>query len=298
MDAPFSHIHAAIDAERLPPVCFVVCADRGLARDAALSFARRYCAREDLEHDPDFFDLACPLPVERLRALLRELAHRSFSEGKRCVRISEAELLSEQEQNLLLKTLEEPPPRTLFLLCGNHAAMLPTVRSRCAALRLGTLSGAQLVPLLEARGAGRQDAQLYAQAAESYAEALALCTDAEARAFREEALQSYMALLHGTPPYARIRERKGDRAAAERLALYWLSFTRDMLASRFSLPLRNADFAKSLGDCAALFTSERINAMIDMLTNALARLKSNASPGASLDWLTTQMLEDRCDKAK
>ena len=46
--------------------------------------------------------------------------------------IDEAELLGETAQNLLLKTLEEPPPRTCFILVSRRDDMLlPTIRSRC-----------------------------------------------------------------------------------------------------------------------------------------------------------------------
>lgn len=51
--------------------------------------------------------------------------------------IYEAEMLSELLQNKLLKTLEEPYPETvLFLVTNNRESLLPTVRSRCAVLRL------------------------------------------------------------------------------------------------------------------------------------------------------------------
>lgn len=51
--------------------------------------------------------------------------------------IEEAHLLTEQAQNALLLTLEEPPPYVLFLLlCESTATLLETVRSRSQTLRL------------------------------------------------------------------------------------------------------------------------------------------------------------------
>ena len=238
------------------------------------------------------------MPVGELRALLSELTKRSFSEGKRCIHIYDAELLSEQEQNLLLKTLEEPPARTLFLLCGNYAAMLPTVRSRCAVLRLGEASAEALARMLFERGATEKDAALYARISQSYAQALRLCEDPEARAFRSAAFDAYLGLLQGTPPYAFIKAQRGERQAAIQCALYWLSFSRDLLCSKFSLPMQNQDLKNRLSVYAARFTSERINCMIEMLTAALSRLQTNVSPAATLDWLATQMLEDKTKSGK
>ncbi len=54
--------------------------------------------------------------------------------------IHDADRMNDEAQNALLKTLEEPPPRTLLILTtGNPSALLPTTRSRCQILRLPEL---------------------------------------------------------------------------------------------------------------------------------------------------------------
>ena len=55
--------------------------------------------------------------------------------------IDEAELLEAETQNAMLKTLEEPPPRTWIILCTSQAErLLPTIRSRCQSVPFGTMS--------------------------------------------------------------------------------------------------------------------------------------------------------------
>ncbi|BAM02900.1 DNA polymerase III subunit [Phycisphaera mikurensis] len=73
------------------------------------------------------------IPVEVLREHLIEPAHRSPQMGPRKVFVlDEAELLNPAGQNVLLKTLEEPPPETFLILVTSSAdRLLPTVRSRC-----------------------------------------------------------------------------------------------------------------------------------------------------------------------
>ena len=73
------------------------------------------------------------IPVEVLREHLLEPAHRSPQLGPRKVFVlDEAELLNPAGQNVLLKTLEEPPPGTfLILVTSSGERLLPTVRSRC-----------------------------------------------------------------------------------------------------------------------------------------------------------------------
>lgn len=69
--------------------------------------------------------------------------------GWRIVVVDEAERLNANAQNALLKTLEEPPPRTLLLLATNNpGALLPTIRSRCRVLQLRPLAPETVAQLL------------------------------------------------------------------------------------------------------------------------------------------------------
>lgn len=292
MNALLQSIDRAIDENRLPPACFIGCGDPDFAEETALHCAARFCATDSLETYPDFFDMQAPVAINELRELLSELAKRCFCEGNRCVLIRSADLLSEQAQNLLLKTLEEPPSNTLFLLCGSYASMLPTVQSRCAMLRLGEATASQIAQMLTRHAVNAEDAARYARYAQSFAQALQLATQEQARSFRNASLDAFVTLLNASPPYSLLKKLCGERKAANELLLYWLSFTRDLLGRRFSLPLQNDDFESRLSVYTARFTSEQINCMIEMLTTALSRLQTNVSPTAVLDSLMTQMLEE------
>jgi DNA polymerase-3 subunit delta' len=66
--------------------------------------------------------------------------------------LEEADLMNAATQNALLKTLEEPPPRTLvILLTDQPATLLPTVRSRCQTIPFATLDTALVARELEHR---------------------------------------------------------------------------------------------------------------------------------------------------
>lgn len=280
---------AALDAGRMPHACFFCSTDDGYAEAMALSCAARYLgvAEQDLSAYPDFHDISCPVAINELRALLAECAKRTFHEGGRCVRFTAAHLMSELCQDLLLKTLEEPPPRTLFLLCGHREGMLPTVRSRCAAVRLGTPSS----DVLYHAGAPEQMSRLYANIADSLAEARRLCTDEAYRARRQEAYKAYLALLSGTPPFALAKGAKGDKTLIPEVLAFWLSFSRDLLSLKVGGSARNSDL-KELSHYAGRFTTGRINCMIEWLTEAAGRLHTHASAGATFDALVTRILEE------
>ena len=72
------------------------------------------------------------LGVEPIRQLIETLYNYSQQGGAKVVWLPHAELLTEAAANALLKTLEEPPEHTYFLLgCHEPSRLLPTLRSRC-----------------------------------------------------------------------------------------------------------------------------------------------------------------------
>ncbi len=71
------------------------------------------------------------IKMEQAQDILRFLNFKSWG-GKRAVIIDQVHLLHPAAANSLLKTLEEPPPDTIFFLIAPSAAgVLPTLRSRC-----------------------------------------------------------------------------------------------------------------------------------------------------------------------
>jgi DNA polymerase-3 subunit delta' len=72
------------------------------------------------------------LGVDSIRQVIDPLYNHAQQGGAKVVWLSDAEALTEQAANALLKTLEEPPDRTYFLLaCREPSHLLPTLRSRC-----------------------------------------------------------------------------------------------------------------------------------------------------------------------
>jgi len=85
-----------------------------------------------------------------VRRLIADLAMLPVEGGARVAVIEHAERLNEDAQSALLKTLEEPPAGVMLLLCADEEErLLPTVRSRCARVRLGPLGSRAIEALLE-----------------------------------------------------------------------------------------------------------------------------------------------------
>ncbi len=70
--------------------------------------------------------------IGQIRALQHALRLQASESGWRAAVVADAEWLNQEAQNALLRTLEEPPPRTsLILVTQSPAGLLATVRSRC-----------------------------------------------------------------------------------------------------------------------------------------------------------------------
>jgi len=75
-----------------------------------------------------------------VRDLVSELSLLPVEGGARVAVIEGAHRMTEDAQSALLKTLEEPPRGTVLILCAeDEERLLPTIRSRCVRLRLGSI---------------------------------------------------------------------------------------------------------------------------------------------------------------
>jgi DNA polymerase-3 subunit delta' len=81
------------------------------------------------------------LKVDQMRAVERELNYRPFEGKARVFLIDDADKLNDSSANALLKILEEPPRTShLVLITSRPAMLLPTIRSRCQAIRFSPLA--------------------------------------------------------------------------------------------------------------------------------------------------------------
>ncbi len=88
-----------------------------------------------------------------VRRLIADLALLPVEGGARVAIIEQAHRLNDDAQSALLKTLEEPPAGVTIVLCADdEERLLPTIRSRCARIRLGPVGLRDMESLLADRG--------------------------------------------------------------------------------------------------------------------------------------------------
>ena len=181
------------------------------------------CQRVDGATHPDLLQLsrertsgdklAAEIKIQQLRALQKQLSYQPFEGGRRVVLIKEAERLNLAAANALLKTLEEPPEGTSFILLSDAPErLLPTIRSRCQLLRFAPLAAPVLTELLATqRGLPEAEAALIARLAEGSLGRAAVLLD-------EGLLGERVELLTGLEAEGGLRAVEGQLRLAERLA--------------------------------------------------------------------------------
>lgn len=126
------------------------------------------------------------IAIDEVRELVTLAQRAPGSSPWRVVIVEDADRMVERTSNLLLKSIEEPPPRTVWLLCApSPRDVVTTIRSRCRSIHLRIPSPAAVADLLVRRdGADPEVALEAAHAAQSHvglARRLALHEDARER---------------------------------------------------------------------------------------------------------------------
>ncbi|HMO10592.1 MAG TPA: DNA polymerase III subunit delta' [Actinotalea sp.] len=172
------------------------------------------------------------IAIDEVRDLI-QLGQRAPSGGRwRVIVIEDADRMIERTSNVLLKAIEEPPPRTVWVLCSTSPQDVQvTIRSRCRPLALRVPSVEAVAGLLVREGVDPQAADVVARAAQSHIGlARRLARDPEARARRSRTLE-LVARIRGVGDavmaagelvevaQAEAKAATEDRDAAERSAL-------------------------------------------------------------------------------
>src|SRR5687768_17221869 len=244
------------------------------------------------------------IKIDVVRDVLGRTSFRPFEGKRRLVLIREADSLEPQAQNSLLKSLEEPPPGTIFILTSAVPhALLPTVRSRCMRLRFGRLTSAEVAAALvrdhdRSEHAAREAAPLADGSigqALSFADndlttlrdaAMLLLQRTAGRADTQSRVQAAATLWSGPSKKERSRE---DLAVVLRLVASMLRDLEAINAGADHAVLANPVLAGDLESLARAFTGDRARDAFGAVDRALTALERNAGTKVVSEWLAVQV---------
>jgi DNA polymerase-3 subunit delta' len=243
------------------------------------------------------------IKIEQIRDIVDRAAYRPFEGRCRVVIVDAADALVHAAQNALLKTLEEPPASSLFILVTAQPDMLlPTVRSRCPNLRFGPLPAEDLVAALVRRGRTETEARAVAATADGSLRRALESIAGDLVQGREIAEQVLVRAASTDDPRRRLEGAKdllmktasgaGDR---EQLAVHLRSMgsllrDAELVATRADADaLANPDLRQTLERLAQAYQGERGLRAFTAVDRALAALDRNANVKIVADWLMLQL---------
>lgn len=250
------------------------------------------------------------IKINSIREVRRETSMNTFDRHRRVFIISQADLMGEEASNTLLKTLEEPSGDTMLILTtARRDALLPTILSRCQAVRFDPLTEEQIRrALVERKKADPRKALLAARLANgSFTRALDLLDEdmleerKEVLTFVRNALATNSVTLAGQ--IDEIAEGR-DRERVNRFLAVMLMWIRDALVlsrggeiinldqeedlRRFVMRFPGADLVTIIKDIEDAISLVDRNIYIKLVLLQLAiKLKSGILPGAAQNAETT-----------
>ncbi len=264
------------------------------------------CRKVQTGLHPDFM-LVEPTPPEsnprgtpaiRIEAI-RDLERRAaLCPAEGCLKVfvvDDAGRMTPEAPQAFLKTLEEPPPRTVIILILSQTRELPaTVISRCQVVRFMPLPEDEAAALLEARGMDAATARLLARASQGRP-GLALAQDGKAWVERREQALSILSEVgaEGTDALFKWSESLGrDRREIEQLIESWWLWYRDLLCAKVGGSPRlliHGDRATELGQTAATRSWDELLGGLAACREGWQALQRNVSPRLTLEVMLSRL---------
>jgi DNA polymerase III subunit delta' len=273
------------------------------------------CAQIAAGTHPDLDVVAKPddksfIPVElligdrehrRREGLCHNIATKPALGGRKIALIDDADYLNAEGANALLKTLEEPPPRSVLILIGTSPAkQLPTIRSRCQLIRFGPLPVDVVAELLMSKGlvTDVSEARRLARYSEGSIQRALDLADPELWSFRntlferlsEPALPS-VALAKTVAAFVDEagKEASARRARLRQVVAFAAEFYRQLLRTQCGVST-SEDKELQIHVCRAveqgLVNSEASSARLDRCLDAASQIDRNANQSTLIEcWL-------------
>ena len=149
-----------------------VCGDGAYLNEFVLSFAKMVLgggAQIDNGSHPDFIKITSDksLGVKDIEDIASDVYVMPYEADYKLYYIYDAALLTEDAQNKLLKTIEEPPKTAIIVLGASGINnILPTIVSRTNKIELSKIEANKLIDILKKQGISEKEASIYASVAE------------------------------------------------------------------------------------------------------------------------------------
>lgn len=237
------------------------------------------------------------IKIDQIRALQSEASLAPYLSDKRVVIIEQAEMMTPQSANCLLKTLEEPQiPAVFILIASGRQMLLETILSRCMSVPFQPLSTDALTSALIRQGISPAEAAVLAHLSEgSLGRAAAM--SGGGLAIRDMAME----VVEGGANFTMedvwrvgLAFSELDKVKLQELFLCFSMVFRDMLvlhSDKESILIYNSDLAPRLAALGAWWTRRKLIRAVEKTMEAQKMLKANVNTRLLCEWYLVEIHE-------
>lgn len=239
------------------------------------------------------------IKIKQIREIIANVAKKPFESGYKVVILEDADKMTQDAQDAFLKTLEEPPANTIFiLLVQNHNSLLPTVVSRCQLFNMRKVSTQQIESyLLNKYNYDKEQISFAAVSANGIiGRAMEMHNNKELQELRQLYVSLVSKISDGS--YAELSAAAGElaesREAAEKLLDFMLSWYRDVLISKQDCEkqiLVNSDKADVIMRQGEKLDENKLNRIIDVIKRTISYINHNVGTKNSIDSMLLNIME-------
>lgn len=240
---------------------------------------------------PDFTVLSGEqsIKIDELRAIRKDVYEPPYEAPLRVILIDNAEMMTREAANALLKTLEEPPPSNLFILVSAREQGIPlTIRSRCMRIGFGPLRRALVAAYFEeVLGMEKGQAALLADLSNGSIAAGLFWRDEENFRMRQRIAELVTGEKRGFTQAALVAEGMTAKGKEMHFLFFLLSFLRDIWwLDNTGDPsgITNSDLKEILIRKKG-GTSDRLELMVGRVQETMRTLRYNVNK-----WVTMEVL--------
>ena len=261
------------------------------------------CKQAITDNQPDIIVLDHEKPgsigVDDIRRLNNDIVIKPYSSRYKVYIIREAEKMTEQAQNALLKTIEEPPEyAVILLLTNNFGAFLPTITSRCVRIQLTPVPDKTLIKYLKTEGVPDYQARICAAFAQgNVGKALKLAGSEEFNQIKDEALRLVKNIkkMEQFDVLFLLRDIAEYKVSINDFLDLIMVWYRDVLLFKATSDANGLIFKDELSDIrkqANESSYQGIEAILDALEKAKTRIKANVNFDLVVELLFLTMREN------
>ncbi len=238
---------------------------------------------------PDVKKDRSSIPIDDIREMIRICGTRTMNGQARVVLIFDADRMTVQAQNCLLKILEEPPENTYMLLVTEHPeGILATISSRTRPVRLKPWPEDYVFQTVCAYGAETNRAfEAAKEAGGSIGRAMELATNEEYWKMRDEIMRDFFGTLKRSEILRISNGWKDRKSEADQLLGILESIIRSMLDRRMYPDKNTSDV--QLPESWKVFSREagpeHFSNLLDIVNNARRQLQANVNFQAVIEQL-------------